>query len=63
MSSPKLAYTVDELVAATSIGRTKIYYEMKAGRLRPAKIGDRTIFAVKEVERWLAASMPEGAAA
>jgi len=57
----KLAYTVSELSAATSICRSKLYAEMKAGKLRPSKVGDRTIFTAAEVDRWLAASM--GAAA
>lgn len=60
MTPTKLTYTVDELSAATSIGRTKIYQQVKAGRLRPSKIGDRTLFPVEEVKRWLEASMADG---
>lgn len=35
----KIAYTVDEFVAATGIGRSKLYEERKAGKLRFRKCG------------------------
>lgn len=62
MNVPKLAYTVDELVAATSIGRTKIYDEIKRKKLHPTKVGDRTLITVEEAQRWLASGRQTSAA-
>lgn len=49
----KLAYSVSEFLAATSIGRTKLYEELKAGRLRSVKVGKRTLIPTAEADRWL----------
>lgn len=49
----KTAYTVNELMHEIGIGRSKLYAEIKAGRLRPRKIGKRTIFLAKDVEDYL----------
>jgi len=37
--SPKLAYTIKEFRQASGIGRTRIYDEINAGRLRTVKFG------------------------
>jgi Helix-turn-helix domain len=34
-------------------GRTKVYEEIKSGRLRARKIGKRTIITVDDAEDWL----------
>jgi excisionase family DNA binding protein len=34
-------------------GRTTVYQELKAGRLRGRKIGRRTVIAVDDAEDWL----------
>lgn len=39
----KLAYRIDEAVAATGIGRTSLYEMIKAGALKTRKIGRRTL--------------------
>ena len=49
----KLAYTVPELVAATGVGRTTLYEEMKAGRLRTCKVGKRTLVTAEDARAWL----------
>jgi predicted DNA-binding transcriptional regulator AlpA len=54
----KLAYSVDELVRLTSLGRTLIYNEIREGRLVPTKRGRRTIFTRESVRAWLA--LPDG---
>lgn len=57
-AAARLAFTVDALRAATGLGRSKIYEQVRAGRLRAIKIGGRTMFRREDVERWLA-SAPE----
>lgn len=52
-----VVYNVKELVAATGLSRSKIYEEMKAGRLSARKVGRRTIFLDGEVQNYLA-SLP-----
>lgn len=56
----RISFTVDDLIAATGLGRSKIYEQVRAGRLRAIKIGGRTMFMRVDVERWLAAA-PEKA--
>lgn len=52
-----VVYNVQELVAVTGLSRSKIYEEMKAGRLSARKVGRRTIFLDTEVQTYLA-SLP-----
>ncbi len=40
---PKLAFSIKEACAASSLGRTTIYNHIAAGRLRAVRIGGRTI--------------------
>jgi excisionase family DNA binding protein len=49
----KLPLSVSEFAAATGIGRTKAYAEIKSGRLKPVKVGKRTIVPVSEAQAWL----------
>ena len=39
----KLAYSIKEACAASSLGRTTIYAHIAAGRLRAIRIGGRTV--------------------
>jgi excisionase family DNA binding protein len=39
----KLAYSVKEACAASSLGRTSIYAHIRAGRLHSKRIGGRTV--------------------
>jgi hypothetical protein len=48
-----LALSVDQLSARTSFGRTFIYSEIKAGRLRLTKKGRRSIVLLEDALRWL----------
>jgi predicted DNA-binding transcriptional regulator AlpA len=50
---PKLAYTVPELQKATGLGRTIIYDEVKAGRLRLTKVGRRSVVRDQDARAWL----------
>ena len=40
---PKLAYSVKEACAISSLGRTTLYAHIAAGRLQTRRIGGRTI--------------------
>ena len=50
-----LAFSVSELALRCGVGRTKIYEEIKAGRLIARKLGSRTLIALSDVEKWLKA--------
>lgn len=50
---PRLAFSIDELAKSTGVGRTTIYEQIKAGRLRPVKCGKRTLVPEEEARRWL----------
>jgi hypothetical protein len=54
VSPPKLAYTVPEFQQATGLGRTRIYEEIKLGRLRLTKVGRRSIIKSDDARTWLA---------
>jgi excisionase family DNA binding protein len=53
----KLAFTVEEAARALGIGRTKLFAEIAAGRLRARKAGKRTLIAVEDARAYLA-SLP-----
>jgi excisionase family DNA binding protein len=54
----KLAYTVEQAAGALGIGRTKLFAEIAAGRLRARKAGKRTLIAVEDARAFLA-NLPE----
>ena len=45
--------TVNDFCKWASIGRTKLYAEMNAGRLMAKKIGSRTLFPIAEAQKWM----------
>lgn len=49
----KLAYTIPELVSASGAGRSKIYEEIAAGRLKVRKLGKRTLALHEDATAWL----------
>jgi len=49
----KIAYSIAGLCAACSLGRTYLYQEIAAGRLRAFKAGRRTLIEAAEARRWL----------
>lgn len=49
----KPALSIAEFCEAVSIGRTRAYVEIKAGRLRVLKVGRRSIITVEEMRAWL----------
>lgn len=52
-NSPKLAYTIPELCAATGISRAMVYKEIRAERLKVKKIGARTLVPIDEAKAWI----------
>jgi excisionase family DNA binding protein len=52
---PKLAYGIADAVQATSVGRSLLYEEIRAGKLRTFKVGARTLIAADDLTAWLAA--------
>jgi excisionase family DNA binding protein len=49
----QLSYTLDEAVKLTGIGKTRLYEELNAGRLKAVKIGRRTLVPHKSLQEWL----------
>lgn len=56
------AYTVKDFCAAYGVGRSTVYEEIKAGRLRTVKVGARTLIPVDSARAWFE-QLPEGNAA
>lgn len=46
----KIAYTINEAREVSGIGRTKLYELINAGKLKPAKIGTRTLILRTDLE-------------
>jgi len=51
----KIAYSIAEAVEATGVGRSKLYQEIRSGRLRIVKVGRRTLILLRSLEEWAAA--------
>ncbi len=45
-------FSVNDFCHWACIGRTKVYAEMKSGRLSAKKIGSRTVIPRTEAQRW-----------
>lgn len=50
------ALDIDDLAKKSKVGRTKIYDEIKHGRLKARKIGRRTLILAEDARAWLAAA-------
>lgn len=57
---PRGAFSINGLANAYQIGRTRIYEEISAGRLRVRKVGRRTLILVEDADEW-AKSLPVSA--
>ena len=53
MEPTRLAYTISEACALTSLGRTTLYLAIKSGELKTHKVGRRTLITKKELVAWL----------
>jgi hypothetical protein len=47
------AYSIDSFCKAYSIGRTKVYEEIKQGRLIVTKAGKKSLISAPAAEQWL----------
>jgi excisionase family DNA binding protein len=56
--SAKRARTIKQFCADYGVGRTFTYAEIKAGRLRAVKAGDRTLILQADSDAW-ARSLPK----
>jgi excisionase family DNA binding protein len=57
-SNTRLAYGINQAVEATSIGRSLLYEEIRAGNLKTFKIGTRTLIAAEDLTAWLNSYRP-----
>lgn len=48
-----LAYSIKDTIAVSGIGRTTLYQLIRAGELRPVKIGRRTLILRNDLEALL----------
>ena len=51
--NPKGAFSVDEFCGWASIGRSKFYQEVAAGRIRLRKIGRKSVVTMPDALAWL----------
>jgi len=54
MQSTKFAYGLDELTELLGLGRSTLYLEVRAGRLRLSKVGRRSIVLADDLAAYLA---------
>lgn len=54
LSTPRLAWTLDELARSLSVSVPFLRLEVKRGRLRAAHLGRRVVVLDSEVRRYLA---------
>lgn len=52
MKTP-ISYTVEEAAKLTGLGRTRLYKELKDGRIKALKLGRRTLIPHVSLEDWL----------
>ena len=54
----KLTLTVNEATALTGLGRSTIYRLINDGKLKPRKVGKRTLFLMSEIRDFIE-NLPE----
>jgi excisionase family DNA binding protein len=52
-TTSRITYGINQAVEATSIGRSLLYEQIKAGNLKTFKVGTRTLIAADDLEAWL----------
>jgi hypothetical protein len=59
----RLALSIAEMCAASSVGKSTLYAEIRKGRLIARKVNGRTVVLVPDAQAWLAARPALGVAA
>lgn len=59
-SPESLAYTIKRACEVADVGRTKLYEEIAAGRIKTRKLGRRVLILSDDLRAWLE-SLPEAA--
>lgn len=54
IGAEKLAYSLTEACAATSLGKTTLYGHIAAGRLKAFRVGGRTLISADDLKALLA---------
>jgi excisionase family DNA binding protein len=49
-----LAFTIEQVQAATGLGRTNLYAHISTGRLPAKKLGKRTLILIDDLKAFLA---------
>ena len=49
----KKAYSIPEFCAAYGVGRTKVYSEIGAGKLKTLKNGSKNLIRAEDADAWL----------
>jgi excisionase family DNA binding protein len=57
MNTP-YSYSIRQVSESTGLGRTSLYEEIKTGRLRAVKNGNRTLVLAEDLRSWLASLPP-----
>ncbi len=57
----RLAYGINDALAVVPVGRSLLYEEIKAGKLKTFKIGSRTLIAAEDLSAWLNSYREEAA--
>ncbi len=50
-----LSYSVADAVKASGVGRSFLYEQIRAGKLKARKLGRRTLILAADLQSWLAA--------
>jgi hypothetical protein len=50
--APRHAFSVESFATAHEIGRSSVYEEIKTGRLKARKVGERTIITDEDAAEW-----------
>lgn len=58
----KLLHSVPEALETLSLGRTKFYEEVRAGRITIVKIGDRSLVPYSSLQQYIEAKIAEARA-
>lgn len=49
----KLAYSINDVLQIVSVGRSFLYEEIRAGRLKAFKVGKRRLIADEDLRAWI----------